>query len=265
MDYRKLNAITKKDAHPLPNIQEIFDMMVGSKVFSTLDLRSGYHQMEMDEDSKEKTAFICHRGLYQYRRLPFGLTNVPSEFQRFMNKVLAPFLGKFVAVFIDDIVVYSMSKSKHEKHLMMVFNKLQEYNLTLKPSKCSLNLSEVKLLGYIIGEHGIRSNPEKVETLKNMAKPTNVKGVRQFLGLSGYYRTLVPNYAKIAQPLHALTKKRVPFIWGEKEENSWNQLKDELSSDRIMAYPDPSKKYKLYTDACDYACGAILVQTDENG
>ena len=265
VDYRKVNSLTQRDPYPLPSIDDIFDSMTGANVFSTLDLRSGYWQIPMAESSKDKTAFICHRGLYQFKRMPFGLRNAPAVFQRFMNKVLAPFLGRFCCVYLDDIVVFSKTQEEHEGHLQQIFTVLQEHNLKLKPGKCHLQLTRIKLLGYIISKDGKRSDPEKVEALSQMAWPTTVKQVRSFLGLSGYYRSLIPNYAKIAGPLNKLLRKHVRFDWGPEQEKAWTGLRDELISDRIMAYPQPDKPYKLYCDACDYAVGAILVQDDENG
>ena len=264
-DFRRLNSITKRNSYPLPSIDDIFDSMTGAKVFSTLDLRSGYWQIPMAEGSKEKSVFICHRGLYQFKRLPFGLTNGPAKFQRFMNKILAPYMGVFCCCYLDDIVVFSKTEDEHDLHLRKIFEVLREHNLKLKPSKCHLKLREIKLLGYIISDKGKRSDPEKIEALANMAQPCTTRQVRSFLGLSGYYRSLVPNYAKIAAPLTKLLKKHVRFKWGKDQELAWQTLRDELISDRVMAYPQPDKPYKLYTDACEYAVGAILVQDDEQG
>ena len=265
IDFRRINAITQRDAYPLPSIDDIFDSMNGATIFSTLDLRSGYWQIPLKESCREKTAFICHRGLYQFKRLPFGLMNAPAIFQRFMNKLLAPFLGKFCCVYLDDIVIFSKNAEEHEDHLRKVFTKLQEHNLKLKPSKCHLELPEIKLLGYVISKDGKKSDPDKIEALTKMARPDTVKQVRSFLGLTGFYRSLIPNYAKIAAPLTQLLRKHAHYHWGHEQEHAWCKLRDELVSDRVMAYPQPDKPYKLYTDACDYAVGAVLVQDDENG
>ena len=159
IDYRRLNSISKRDLYPLPSIDDVFDSMTGAKIFSTLDLRSGYRQIPMDEASKEKTAFICHRGLYQFKCLPFGLMNGPAKFQRFMNKILVPYIGKFCCCYLEDIVVYSKTEDEHHGHLNEIFKTLREHTLTLKPSKCHLKLVEIKLLGYIINGDGKRSDP----------------------------------------------------------------------------------------------------------
>lgn len=264
-DYRKLNAVTKKDAHPLPDIRDIFDNLAGATVFSTCDLRSGYWQIPMRPEDREKTAFICHKGLFQFKRMSFGLCNAPAVFQRFMNHVLAPYIGSFLMVYLDDIVCYSRSQEEHEEHLHLLFQALEQHGLQVKRSKCFLNMPKVKLLGHIISKEGVATDPEKTEAIAKMAPPTDVSGVRSFLGMAGYYRTLIPNYAQIAGPLVELTRKHTKFKWGPRQHTAWSWLRDELTSDRIMAHPDPTKPYRLYTDACDYAIGAILVQVDENG
>ena len=265
VDYRKLNSITTKDAHPLPLIQDIFDNLAGAKVFSTLDLKSGYWQIPMAEDSKKYTAFATHRGLYQFKRMPFGLCNAPAIFQRFMNKVLAPFIGKFVMVYLDDIVVYSKDAQEHEDHLTQIFETFRKYNLKVKPSKCQFFQTEIKLLGYVVSAQGISQDPSKISAIKEMAPPRTVRQVRRFLGMTGYYRQCIPNYAAIARPLTLLTRKHVRFSWGTEEQEAWRQLRDLLTSDRVMAHPQVDKPYKLYCDASDYCVGGILVQEDDQG
>ena len=178
IDFRRVNAVTQRDAYPLPSIDDIFDSMNGAIIFSTLDLRSGYWQIPLVESCREKTAFICHRGLYQFKRLPFGLINAPAIFQRFMNKILAPYIGKFCCVYLDDIVIFSKTAEEHEGHLGKIFMVLQEHNLKLKPSKCHLQLPEIKLLGYVINKHGKKSDPDKIKELTEMARPQTVKQVR---------------------------------------------------------------------------------------
>ena len=265
VDYRKLNAVTKKDAHPITHIQDVFDNLSGAKVFSTLDLKSGYWQVKVDEDSMEKTAFICHRGLFQFRRMPFGLSNAPSVFQRLMNRVLAPYIGRFVMVYLDDIVIFSRSAMDHDEHVRLVLEALRTYGLKAKPSKCSFNIGELKLLGHVVSAEGTTTDPEKVKAIQDMAPPTDVRGVRAFLGMTGYYRQYMPEYARIARPLTELTKKHARFHWGEEQDSAWRQLRDNLISTNVMAYPCLDRPYKLYTDACDYAVGAILVQEDDAG
>ena len=265
VDYRRLNAVTKKDAHPLTNIQDIFDTLSGATIFSTLDLKSGYWQVKVAPDSIAKTAFICHRGLFQFRRMPFGLCNAPGVFQRLMNGVLAPYLGRFAMVYLDDIVVFSRSREDHETHVRQVLEALHAYGLKAKPSKCSFGIEELKLLGHVVSADGIHTDPDKVRAIRDMAPPGDAKGVRTFLGMTGYYRQFIPEYGKVARPLTELTKRHARFLWGPDQERAWAQLRDRLVSADVMAYPQLGRPYKLYTDACDYAVGAILVQEDEQG
>ena len=265
VDYRKVNAATRKDAHPLPLIQDIFDSLTGAKIFSTLDLKSGYWQIPVHEEDVKKTAFITHTGLYEFVRMPFGLANAPAEFQRTMQAVLGEMIGQFVMVYLDDIVVYSRTEGEHEEHLRRVFDALEHNGLKLKASKCTFRAPSVELLGYIVSADGIKCNPDKTEAIANLASPETVKEVRSFLGMAGYYRQCVPQFAKVAAPLVRLTKKQARFSWGQEQQEAFDVLKELLVSSQVMAHPDTSKPYKLYTDACDYAIGAILVQEDDDG
>ena len=265
VDYRKLNSITEKDTYPLPLIQDIFDQVGGSRIYSTMDLKAGYWQLPVAEDDIPKTAFRCHRGLFEFVRMPFGLANAPAVFQRVMDKLLSGLIGKCVLVYLDDIVVYSNSAEDHEKHLQLVFDRLRQAGLRLKPTKCHFGLSEVKLLGYILNGEGIQTDPEKVAAINNLATPTSVSEVRSFLGMSGYYRQCIPDYAQVAEPLVALTRKFAQFTWSEERQKAFDILKSLLTSSHVMAAPRTDQPYKLYTDACDYAVGGILVQVDENG
>lgn len=265
VDYRRLNAVTVKDKYPLPLIQDVFDTVGQGKVFSVLDLRSGYWQLPVAAADRSKTAFTCHVGQFQYNRVSFGLANAPSFFQRAMNGVLHKYLGKFVLIYIDDIIVFSETEAEHEEHLRKVFKCLSEAGLQLKLSKCSFMQPSVNLLGFKISAEGIAPLEEKVKAIQSLEAPKNVKGVRSFLGLANYYRQCIKNYAKIAEPMVALTRKANPFVWDKPQSESFSALKSALVSADVMAHPDTRKPYALYTDACEYAVGAILVQSDKNG
>ena len=265
VDYRKLNAATVKDRHPIPNIQELFDSLSGATIFSTLDLKSGYWQLEMDENSISKTAFTCHRGIFEFRRVPFGICNGPAVFQRTMNHILAPLLGKCVLVYLDDIVVFSRDATEHNKHLRKVFQLLERHCVTLNRKKCEFAKPEVELLGYCVSKRGIAPIPEKTEAIANLGRPRTVKQIRSFLGMTGYYRKCIPHYADLSEPLVDLTRRGRKFVWTDNCQKSFEQLKKALISAPIMAFPDVNKPYRLYTDASDFAVGAILVQTDEHG
>ena len=265
VDYRRLNAVTVRDQYPLPQIQDIFDAMGGSSIFSTLDLKSGYWQIPVDERDKEKTAFTCHRGHFQFNRVSFGLTNAPAVFQRAMDGILSPVLGHCALVYIDDIVVYSKDAEEHERHLHEVFTLLQNAGLRLKSSKCEFARPSVELLGYIISADGITPTPEKTSAIRELPPPRNIKTLRSFLGLANYYRQCMKDYGRLAEPLIELTRKGTVFQWTQERQTSFDALKALLVSPAVMAYPDVQKPYRLYTDACAYAVGAVLVQTDNAG
>ena len=215
VDYRGLNEVTIKNKYPLPMINDLFDRLQGAKVFSKIDLRSGYHQLKIREQDIPKTAFTTRYGLYEYTVMSFGLTNAPAYFMNMMNKVFMEFLDKFVVVFIDDILVYSKNEEEHKEHLRLVLGKLREHQLYAKFSKCEFWLNEVAFLGHVISGKGISVDPRKIEAVVEWEVPTNVTEVRSFLGMAGYYRRFVEGFSRIAQPLTKLTKKNMKFVWGD--------------------------------------------------
>ena len=265
VDYRALNSITVKDRYPLPLIQSILDSLAGSTTFSTIDLRTGFWQLPVHPDSVKKTAFVCHLGQYEFLRMPFGLSNAPAFYQRAMNTVLAPYLGKIAMVYLDDIIVFSKSPEEHQHHLDIILQALYEAGLTLKESKCHFGLPQLDLLGYVISGEGISAQPAKTAAIENLPPPQDISALRSFLGMCSYYRQLVPNYADFAEPLHALTRKGQVWHWNQKHQRAFDALKAALVSSAVMAYPQTDRPYILYTDASDYALGAILVQEDNNG
>ena len=263
IDYRKLNSVTVKDSHPIPNIRDIFDQLQGASYFSLIDLQQGYHQVRLAKDSRAKTAFSCHLGLFEYNRMPFGLTNAPSMFQRYMNIVLQGLIGRGCLVYIDDIVVYGKTKQEHDKNLEAVLERLKKYQLQSKPSKCTFGVRSIKLLGHVIDQRGIHMDKEKGKAIAKMDPPRDETEVKRFLGATGYYRDLIPGYARKAAPLSELTRKNEKFVMNKRRLEAFNTLKRDLLSDHCVAFPDINKPYNLYTDACDYAMGAVLTQTDE--
>jgi hypothetical protein len=206
IDYRKLNGITRKDNHPLPRIDTILEKFEGSKWFSTMDMASGYWQIEMEEQDIEKTAFITHEGLYEWVVMPFGLTNAPATFQRTMQLALGELFYTIAPVYIDDIIVHSETFENHLNDLKQVFERIREANLKLGPKKCKFCFEEIKFLGHIIGKDGIKTDPAKIEKVKNYPKPVNLTQLRGFLGLAKYYRRFIKDFAKIAKSLNELTK-----------------------------------------------------------
>jgi hypothetical protein len=211
IDYRDLNKITKADRYPLPRIDELLETFRTANWFTTLDLASGYWQVEMSDQDIEKTTFITHQGLYEFLVMPFGLRCAPSTFQRLMNHVLRKFLGKFVAVYLDDIIIFSTSFEQHIDHVNQVFEALRNATLKIKLKKCFFCFPNLTFLGHIVRRNGISSDPEKIEKIKKFPMPRNVKDVRSILGLFSYYRKFVKDFSKIAKPLLALLKKDMPF------------------------------------------------------
>ena len=207
VDYRAFNEVTIKNKYPLPMINDLFDQLQGAKVFSKIDLRSGYRQLKIREQDIPKTAFTTGYGLYEYMVMSFGLTNAPAYFMSMMNKVFMEFLDKFVVVFIDDILVYSKNEEEHKECLRLVLEKLREHQLYAKFSKCEFWLKEVGFLGHVISGEGIAVDPTKVQSVTEWLAPTSVGEIRSFLGLAGYYRRLIENISKIAKPMTELLKK----------------------------------------------------------
>jgi hypothetical protein len=211
VDYRPLNAVTIKNKYPLPRIDILFDQLAGAKVFSKIDLRSGYHQIKIRSSNIPKTAFSTRYGLYKYLVISFGLTNAPAYFMYLMNSVFMQELDKFVVVFIDDILIYSKNLEDHAKHLHVVLQRLRDHHLYTKFSKCEFWLDTVKFLGHTISSDGISVDPSKVQEVMDWKPPTSVHQIHSFLGLAGYYRCFIPDFSKIAKPMTERLKKRVKF------------------------------------------------------
>ena len=263
IDYRKLNAISIKDAYPLPRIDDCLDALAGAKCFSTLDLASGYWQVGMTEEAKLKSAFVTNGGLYQWKVMPFGLCNAPSTFERLMEKVLAGLTWQICLVYLDDVIVYSETVLEHIDRLEVIFQKLKKAGLTLKPKKCNLFRKQVPFLGHVVSAEGVSTDPEKIKSIQDWKVPKDLTDVRSFLGLCSYYRKFVPKFSEIAKPLTRLTEKNRPFTWSSEQEEAWLELKRRLLSAPILAYPDPSTEFVLDTDASGYGIGAVLAQVQE--
>ena len=263
IDYRKLNSITEPEHWPIPRIDDIFDGLSGSKWYSVIDLKSGYWQMAMDEDSIEKAAFSTPDGHYEPKRMPFGLKNAPADFSRMMFMVLGNFL--FVKVYLDDITIHSSTFKEHVGHIKIVCKALKQAGLSINQKKCTWCTKEIKLLGHIISHGSVLMDPGKISALKERISPKCVKDIQIFLGGSGYYRRFIKDYATIALPMTNLLKGTEKFVWGSEQEESFTKLKDALTSYPILKLPDFSKPFILYTDASNYAMGSVLSQkNDEN-
>ncbi|GJW93492.1 putative reverse transcriptase domain-containing protein [Tanacetum coccineum] len=263
IDYRELNKLTIKNRYPLPRIDDLFDQLQGSSVYSKIDLRSGYHQLRIREEDIPITAFRTRYGHYEFQVMPFGLTNAPAVFMDLMNRVCKPYLDKFVIVFIDDILIYSKNKEEHGEHLKTILNLLRSEKLYAKFSKCDFWLDSVQFLGHVIDSSGVHVDPAKIEAIKNWAAPTTPTEVRQFLGLAGYYRRFIKEFSLISKPLTKLTQKNKPYVWGDDEEEAFQTLKLKLCSAPILSLPEGSEDFVVYCDASLKGFGAVLMQREK--
>lgn len=271
VDYRRLNALTHKDAYPLPRIEESLTGLKAARWYSTLDLASGYWQVEMDPSDREKTAFTTPFGLYEFERMPFGLCNAPATFQRLMQRCLGNLVNDFLLIYLDDVVVFSPDFDSHVQHLEEVFERLHQHGLKLQPRKCHLFQQKVTYLGHVISEAGVATDPSKTAAVRDWPVPQTVKQVKSFLGFSGYYRRFIPAFSKIAAPLNALThgtngqeRKTAAINWSPECQQAFDQLKTALINAPILAYADFSLPFRLYTDASFDGLGAVLAQL-QNG
>ncbi|GJR15685.1 putative reverse transcriptase domain-containing protein [Tanacetum coccineum] len=263
IDYRELNKLTVKNRYPLPRIDDLFDQLQGSSIYSKIDLRSGYHQLRVREQDVPKTAFRTRYGHYEFQVMPFGLTNAPAVFMDLMNRVCKPYLDKFVIVFIDDILIYSKDEREHEEHLKAILELLKKEKLYAKFSKCEFWIPKVQFLGHVIDSRGIHVDPAKIESIKDWASPKTPTEIRQFLGLAGYYRRFIEGFSKIAKSMTKLTQKGIKFDWGEKEENAFQLIKQKLCSAPILALPEGSEDFVVYCDASHKGLGAVLMQREK--
>ena len=265
IDYRKLNSVTKKDAYPLPRIDDLLDTLGKAKVFSALDMRAGFHQVPLDESSKELTAFTTKFGTYHYNTLPMGLVNSPATFQRLIDLCFRPLINRCLVAYIDDLNVYSDNDQEHLQHLELVFQCVETANLKLNPEKCSFFKNHLKFLGYIVTKDGIHTDPEKIEKIVHYPQPTTTTQVRSFLGIASYYRRFIKDFAAIARPLHDQTKSKKKIPWTQQTTESFETLKKLLTTAPVLARPDFSKEFILVTDASKLGLGCVLTQLDNDG
>ena len=276
VDYRQLNQRTIKDSYALPRIDEILDALLGNKYFSVLDMKSGYHQIEINEEHKQRTAFtVGPLGFYEYNRMPFGLANAPATYQRLMEDCFRGLHLDICFIYLDDVIVFSKTYEEHLDRLDKVFKRIREEGLKLSPSKCHLFKKKVKYVGHVVSEDGVEPDPDKISKAVDWPRPTSPEQVRQFLGFIGYYQKFIKDFSKIARPLTDLmpapkkTKKTkqkdqsTGWRWGDEEEEAFQHLKSQLSQPPILGYPDFSKPFELHTDACSKGLGAVLYQTQD--
>ncbi|XP_077385347.1 uncharacterized protein LOC144023586 [Festucalex cinctus] len=290
IDYRRLNLQTIKDAYNLPKLEDTFSALHGSQWFSVLDLKSGYYQIEVEEADKPKTAFVCPLGFWEFNRMPQGVTNAPSTFQRLMERCMGDMHLKVALVFLDDIIVFSKTLEEHEERLMKVLTRLREYGLKLSPEKCVFFQTSVRYLGHVVSRNGVETDPEKISALKTWPVPQTLQQLKSFLGFAGYYRRFVKGYSAIVKPLHQLTsgypplhKKSKPKStkpnqeaaeyynpkeafgnrWSPDCQQAFDTVIQSLTTAPVLAFADPQKPYILHTDASTTGLGAVLYQEQE--
>jgi hypothetical protein len=268
---------TIPDAYPLPRILETFDLLSGSTLFSTLDLASGYYQIAMNPADQEKTAFTTPFGLYEYTRMPFGLSGAPATFQRVMNGIFSEFLFDWLLIYFDDLLIHSTTFEEHLRQLDKVLQRLEETGLKVNLEKCQMFQEQVSYLGHTISAKGVSCQEDKVSAVQSWPTPQTAKELRSFLGFAGYYRRFVRNYAQIAGPLHSIVNQAsssqkgkkatnsISHLWGDDQEKAFTTLKQQLIGAEVLAFADLTKPFILETDASHQGLGAVLSQRQPDG
>lgn len=260
IDYRKLNAVTTPDEFPIPCQSEILSSLSGTQVLSSLDALSGFTRLEMSEEDIEKTAFRMHRGLFQFKRMPVGLRNGPSIFQRVMQGILAPYLWIFCLVYIDDIVIYSKTYEEHIEHLDKVLEAIENVGITLSPVKCHLFYSSILLLGHKVSRLGLSTHQEKVRAILELERPAKLAQLQTFLGMAVYFSVFIPYYSDRCYPLFQLLRKGAKWTWTAECETAFLSIKEALQSAPVLGHPIEGLPYCLYTDGSDEGLGCALQQ-----
>jgi len=270
VDFRELNAVTKREMYPLPNASDLFDRLSGQEYFTTIDLSKGYYQIKLDENSQEKTAFSTSQGHFKFTRLPFGLTSAPAAFQSAIENILSEEKYHKCAVYIDDIIIYGKSRKEHDYNLLVILNKLLNAGVKLSKEKFQFCKRKIKYLGHIISSKGIEKDPEKLIKLENWPRPTTMKELNSFLGFANYYRKFVRDFSQIASPLEKLVKKdkrarQVKLSWSDAQESSFIRLKNALKNAPLLHPANANDTFLLDVDASKFAIGGVLSQIDQNG
>jgi transposase InsO family protein len=260
VDYRKLNEITRKDRYPLPLLDETLARLSSAKVFTKLDIRQAFHRIRMDPESEELTTFRTRYGQYKCKVLPFGLTNGPATYQRYMNDVLFDYLDDFCTAYLDDILIYSSNAAEHELHVRKVLERLRAAGLQADIRKCEFGVTRTKYLGFIVSTDGIEVDPEKIEVIRDWKEPKSVKGVQSFLGFCNFYRRFIQNYGRIAKPLNELTQKERAYEWDSRCQAAFDQLKLALTTAPVLQHYHPERDTTVETDASDGVVSGILSQ-----
>ncbi len=265
LDYRWINKCTIKNRYPLPLPEELIDRLAGATLFSRIDLRSGYWQMPIRKEDREKTAFRSRYGHFEFKVVPFGLCNAPPQFMAMINHILQDELDNCCVVFLDDIIVYSKTAEEHQGALEKVLQKLEHFKLYAKASKCSIFRREVDFVGYWISEKGVQPHRSKVKVILEWKAPKTILELRSFLGMVSYYRKFIRGFSDIASPMHKLLRKDVTWQWELEQQNAFDTLKEHMSEAPLLKLPDSEQKYVVVTDASELALGAVLMQEGEQG
>ncbi|KAL0555766.1 hypothetical protein IC582_004262 [Cucumis melo] len=260
IDSRTINKITVKYRFPTPRINELLDQLGEAGIFSKIDLKSGYDQIRIKPGDEWKTAFKTNEGLFEWLVMPFGLSNAPSTFMRLMNQVLHHFLNKFVVVYFDDILVFSRCLQEHNTHLYQVFEVLAKNELYINLKKCTFCVEEIAFLGFIIKKNHILMDEKKVEAIRNWPIPKSIKEVQAFLGLASFYRKFIYNFSTIAASITDCLKKG-GFLWGKKQQDSFEALKKKLSNKPVLKLPKFTQPFEVVVDASRTGTGAVLSQS----
>jgi hypothetical protein len=264
IDFRKLNALTRKDRYPLPLIDETLARLSRAKKYTKLDIRQAFHRIRMDQDSEDLTTFRTRYGAYKCKVLPFGLTNGPATYQRYMNDILFDYLDDFCTAYLDDILIYSENELEHESHVKKVLQRLREAGLQADIAKSEFSVTKTKYLGFIVGTDGIQVDPEKIEVIRTWEPPTTVKGIQSFLGFCGFYRRFIRDYGRIAKPLSNVVRKDTPFIFDTTCLDAFDELKHRLMNTPILAHYDMARESILETDASNGVVAGVLSQKQDD-
>ena len=258
VDYRRLNAITKKDRYPIPLIEETLAQLEGAKYFTKIDIRQAFYQIRMFEDSEELITFLIRFGAFKYLIMPFGLCNSPASWQHLINDTLFDFLHCFVQAYLDDIFIYSKTLKEHHSHVCQVLQRLREAGLQADIDKCEFHVQEIKFLDLIVSTEGIQMDPHKVSIILDWARPTYLRHVRSFLGFCNFYRRFIRDFSKLAKPLTGFTKKDIPFDWTSACQSAFDSLKKMVTEAPILAHYKQGLKTIVETDSSDYVSSRVF-------
>jgi len=265
VDYRALNHVTKKDRYPLPLIGEALDRLQTAKYYTKLDIKDAYHNVRIKKGDEWKMTFTTKYGTYAYLVIPFGLTNAPAAFQRWINRTLQSYIDICCIVYLDDVLIYSDNLEQHQKDVATIIRAIRQQGMKLKPSKCEFHQRETEYLGFIINNEGVKVDPIKIAAIWDWKAPTNKKGIQEFRGFCNFYRRFINGFSRTAKPLYDRTKKDVTWEWGNKEQNAFDELRQKLCSTPVLTYFKAGRPLLVETDASQYVCSGILSQQDEDG